>query len=52
VRPHVRNVVAATGERLEAERRQELSPIPADRSVKRPLPASEYPADPDKERAA
>jgi HD-GYP domain-containing protein (c-di-GMP phosphodiesterase class II) len=52
VRPHVRIVVAATGERLEAERRQELSPIPADRSVKRPLPASEYPADPDKERAA
>lgn len=44
-RPHVRIVIDAQGTRLTGDP-VELRPIPADRSVKRALPAEEYPQDP------
>lgn len=43
-RPHVRIVLDAQGTRLTGDP-VELRPIPADRSVKRALPADEYPQD-------
>jgi hypothetical protein len=44
-RPHVRIVIDANGVRLTGDP-VELRPVPADRSVKRPLPPQEYPEDP------
>jgi HD-GYP domain-containing protein (c-di-GMP phosphodiesterase class II) len=44
-RPHVRIVIDANGVRPTGDP-VELRPIPANRSVKRPLPPQEYPEDP------
>jgi len=44
-RPHVRIVIDANRARVAGDP-VELRPIPADRSVKRALPAEEYPEDP------
>jgi HD-GYP domain-containing protein (c-di-GMP phosphodiesterase class II) len=44
-RPHVRIVIDANGVRPTGDQ-VELRPIPANRSVKRPLPPQEYPEDP------
>ena len=44
-RPHVRVIVNAAGERI-TDRIEEFRPLPADRSIKRALPAEQYPDDP------
>jgi HD-GYP domain-containing protein (c-di-GMP phosphodiesterase class II) len=51
-RPNVRVIVDALGHWLEADRRQEFVPLPAERAVMRALRMSEYPEHPGDRSAA
>ena len=50
-RPHVRVLFDPSRNRLPADQVIELRPMPPDRSVRRPLPAHEYPADEESKAA-